>query len=1049
MGEQQGEIRSQQGATRSQQGEIRSQHGIRSYLSSLLEVPKARVSTAVNLAKYVARKKVRKYIHDPKDLFPEAGKRFDANSFRRCDESRSGDTEYEFKPSVEEEGWDAEGQEDQEHSFGYARRTMTRGQSRCQSLSRSVRGRADRLEEENGTLFPLAGESEVTRPLSTVRPPTLVRSRDRSAATIKTVDNNERAAQFCPRATPVTLTSWVPSCVGPRMTRALQSIADMAALTRLRKISDRGEKMLLPGSCRGPDTRSKSRTHTLAPPEDDCPDCSGTLEFGELRGRGGSAEVYTVRNQDGYRFAMKIVKAKSARHWNAVLEEVNLLERLQRVGGKNSCKHVVRMHRSLEVTGALKLYLLLEHADCDLAEYIQKKNENGGRGMPFLELHECFLQMLKAVAHIHRHKIVHSDVKPANFLLVNRRIKLADFGLARRIQDDETHFSRHGQCGTIRFMAPEQIFQPANLMGGGTTCGRYETPTRLGQPAAGGGSFGGGGTRTPPGNTASGEKMANNNREKNRQEDAHHQAFAAPFHLKPSVDVWSLGMILFSLLYLQTPFQQLERKLRGCSLRIMFAISDPRVQIRYPGLDVVASKRGRTLQICEKNPIMRGTTTVDDAPAAGAGGSTSNGNGGGRAMEAGIDVRDTLLLEEKKCPGGLVQTKNVAGKTTSKRTGARTGVSFSSNTPTQMKALEEDAETASTTADEGSPPTSAALAPPEEVFRRMVAVLQKCLRRDPEERWSCDRLVQVWTRRMFFPLPEPDEDDELQGHRPFISSTSGRTRASWVPDPEPAGDRFLQLVVNTKTEVKKAGSSSTSAEVSHNDVDGCIQLSDAALAGLTVGGELDDCAGAGYPIIKAPAPAPAAGAAAGPRRRGDDANGNGNANGRSGAGAARASVGAPGAYKRLCQAGVGEKPVVKEHRQEHQHEALLEGLEDNDVCLQSSEKEAVLCSGRNSTDEEEEEELRVVVDDKDVDTEMSQVATQRASQTEMVTRNMMSLPALGSLPATIFGRHELTSNSHNGGWKMKWICHDWGVGLEVMSYGRKRIALAMLALDEK
>lgn len=43
----------------------------------------------------------------------------------------------------------------------------------------------------------------------------------------------------------------------------------------------------------------------------------------------------------------------------------------------------------------------------------------------------------QAVDGIHRERIVHSDLKPANFLVVEGQLKLIDFGIAKAIQSGE------------------------------------------------------------------------------------------------------------------------------------------------------------------------------------------------------------------------------------------------------------------------------------------------------------------------------------------------------------------------------------------------------------------------------------------------------------------------------------------------------------------------------------------------------------------------------------------------------------------------------------
>ena len=66
--------------------------------------------------------------------------------------------------------------------------------------------------------------------------------------------------------------------------------------------------------------------------------------------------------------------------------------------------------------------------------------------------------LLMALDHAHRQNVVHRDIKPANMLIeVSGRVKLADFGVARIQEADETHLTQvGGAVGTPKYMSPEQ-----------------------------------------------------------------------------------------------------------------------------------------------------------------------------------------------------------------------------------------------------------------------------------------------------------------------------------------------------------------------------------------------------------------------------------------------------------------------------------------------------------------------------------------------------------------------------------------------------------------
>jgi eukaryotic-like serine/threonine-protein kinase len=64
-------------------------------------------------------------------------------------------------------------------------------------------------------------------------------------------------------------------------------------------------------------------------------------------------------------------------------------------------------------------------------------------------------QIADALAATHGGGIIHGDIKPENILLRHDgRIKVLDFGLARRMAEDS---SAIGFAGTLRYTSPEQI----------------------------------------------------------------------------------------------------------------------------------------------------------------------------------------------------------------------------------------------------------------------------------------------------------------------------------------------------------------------------------------------------------------------------------------------------------------------------------------------------------------------------------------------------------------------------------------------------------------
>lgn len=167
-------------------------------------------------------------------------------------------------------------------------------------------------------------------------------------------------------------------------------------------------------------------------------------------GAGQMGVVYAVRHPElGAAYALKLLRRElcSARDLLRFQREV------QHLAAVSTHRHVVPIHTAGEDRGAL--YYVM---DLIQGETLRELLDRGGPLDPARAAGHV-RDVADALAALHRHGVVHRDVKPAN-ILVDAALdtaRLADFGLARSFLDEGNRLTHTGELvGTPHFMAPEQ-----------------------------------------------------------------------------------------------------------------------------------------------------------------------------------------------------------------------------------------------------------------------------------------------------------------------------------------------------------------------------------------------------------------------------------------------------------------------------------------------------------------------------------------------------------------------------------------------------------------
>ena len=173
----------------------------------------------------------------------------------------------------------------------------------------------------------------------------------------------------------------------------------------------------------------------------------GRYEVRSLLGQGGHATAYRVFDREVRReVALKLLYPDR--------ESPTSLARIRREVQVARDAESPRLIRIFDIgTSSEGAYLTMELVKGSSLRDLLRQ------GPLSLEESICIaIQLFEGLAALHALAIVHRDVKPGNILLAGgREAKLADFGLARRLDREETRITRtEGIVGTLNYLSPEQ-----------------------------------------------------------------------------------------------------------------------------------------------------------------------------------------------------------------------------------------------------------------------------------------------------------------------------------------------------------------------------------------------------------------------------------------------------------------------------------------------------------------------------------------------------------------------------------------------------------------
>ena len=168
-------------------------------------------------------------------------------------------------------------------------------------------------------------------------------------------------------------------------------------------------------------------------------------EKGKFLGKGGFAKCFEMKSCETKKlYAAKVFEKKALvnpRSRKKLINEIKLHKKLKH-------ENIVKFQHFFE--DKENVYILLELCTNQTLNELLKRRKR----LTDIEVHYFTIQILNALIYIHKHNIIHRDLKLGNLFVTDKmELKLGDFGLAAKIKFPGE--KRRTICGTPNYIAPE------------------------------------------------------------------------------------------------------------------------------------------------------------------------------------------------------------------------------------------------------------------------------------------------------------------------------------------------------------------------------------------------------------------------------------------------------------------------------------------------------------------------------------------------------------------------------------------------------------------